>query len=92
MEIEDSAILGDTPLAKHLNSPEQVRALGLWSFTLVFNRFGRVFLCKFALGGERRKLHVIDAIASTSILDVMAKHGVENLAFEVANQLLAFGG
>jgi hypothetical protein len=88
---KDFAIIGDTPLAEHLNS-EQVRALGLWSFTLVFNTFGQVFLRKFVLGGKRHKLHVIDAIASTSMPDVIPKHGVENPTFDVANQLLEFGG
>ena len=89
---ESCAIVGDIPWAGRLNSPEQVRALGFWSFTLVFDIVGRMFLRKFVVGGERRKLHVIDAIASTSMLDVTPKQEVENLAFDVANQLLTFGG
>jgi hypothetical protein len=52
---QPAALKNDLEIAKYyclesLGSPEAVRALGMWSFNLVFNMFSRLFLDKFVLG------------------------------------------
>jgi hypothetical protein len=87
VKLNDGATVGTSALAGGLKSPESVRAYGLWSFTIAFNVFARVFLSRFVLNEERRRLLVIDRITANPILDLRVPH-VEALAFDTISMLV----
>lgn len=89
LKVEDMSIVG-VNLPAALATPELVRSYGIWSFSLTFNIFARSFLIRFALGEERRKLLVIDNIATLHILDFDSP-SVEALAFDTIDMLIEFG-
>jgi len=75
-----------------LDSPRLIRSHTIWTFSRVFNIFAPKFLLTYALGKDKMKLFVIDAIGNAPTLHLSRNvKSIEALAFDTINLVVEFG-